>query len=153
MTLRATILGASMILGLAAIPATAATLDFTILGSGTIPANTASVPGANLGSGGDAFFVGANFTNSICALDSNAFSCANDLQIGFTSLVSNLSFSVGGWQQGDRIELSVFDAAFNVLESVTILSNGDPPPLKWSDLKYVFRHQGGSDHGKEEAYT
>jgi hypothetical protein len=27
------------------------------------------------------------------------------------------------------------------------------PPLKWSDLKYVFRHQGGSDHAKEETHT
>ena len=29
----------------------------------------------------------------------------------------------------------------------------DPPPLKWSDLKYVFRHQGGLDHAKEETHT
>jgi hypothetical protein len=29
----------------------------------------------------------------------------------------------------------------------------DPPPLKWSDLKYVLWHQGGSEHAKEEAHA
>lgn len=29
----------------------------------------------------------------------------------------------------------------------------DPPPLNWSDLKYVLWHQGGSEHAKEEAHT
>ena len=29
----------------------------------------------------------------------------------------------------------------------------DPPPLKWSDLKYVLWHQGGSEHAKKEAYA
>jgi site-specific DNA recombinase len=29
----------------------------------------------------------------------------------------------------------------------------DPPPLKWSDLRYVLWHQGGSEHAKEEAYA
>ena len=29
----------------------------------------------------------------------------------------------------------------------------DPPPLKWSDLKYVLWHQGGSKHAKEEAHA
>ncbi len=30
---------------------------------------------------------------------------------------------------------------------------GDPPPLKWSDLKYVLWHQGGSEHAKEETHA
>jgi hypothetical protein len=29
----------------------------------------------------------------------------------------------------------------------------DPPPQKWSDLKYVLWHQGGSEHAKEEAHA
>ena len=29
----------------------------------------------------------------------------------------------------------------------------DPPPLKWSDLKYVLWHQGGSEHAKEETHA
>jgi hypothetical protein len=29
----------------------------------------------------------------------------------------------------------------------------DPPPLKWSDLKYVLWHKGGSEHAKEEAHA
>jgi hypothetical protein len=29
----------------------------------------------------------------------------------------------------------------------------DPPPLKWSDLKYVLWHQGGSEHAEEETHA
>jgi transposase len=29
----------------------------------------------------------------------------------------------------------------------------DPPPLKWSDLKYVLWHQGGSEHANKEAHA
>ena len=32
-------------------------------------------------------------------------------------------------------------------------SPDDPPPQKWSDLKYVLWHQGGSEHAKEEAHA
>jgi hypothetical protein len=33
------------------------------------------------------------------------------------------------------------------------VEQSDPPPLKWSDLKYVLWHQGGSEHAKEEAHA
>ena len=29
----------------------------------------------------------------------------------------------------------------------------DPPPQKWSDLKYVLWHQGGSEYAKEETHA
>ena len=34
-----------------------------------------------------------------------------------------------------------------------LMASIDPPPLKWSDLKYVLWHQGGSEHAKEETHA
>ena len=32
-------------------------------------------------------------------------------------------------------------------------TTSDPPPQKWSDLKYVLWHQGGSEYAKEETHA
>ncbi|WP_424969924.1 VPLPA-CTERM sorting domain-containing protein [Dinoroseobacter sp. S76] len=114
----------ALTLALGASAASAGSLDFTTLGSGTVNGSTALLPEATLTSGADAFFVGANSTNSICALSTSAFNCANDLTVEFSSAVANLSFNVEGWQSGDRIDVTLFDAMSNALETTTILANG-----------------------------
>lgn len=119
------VLTASLLsLALGATAASAGSLDFTALGSGTVSSSTALLPEATLTSGADAFFVGANSTNSICALSTSAFNCSNDLTVEFTSSVANISFNVEGWQSGDRIDVTLFDSMSNVLETTTILANG-----------------------------
>jgi hypothetical protein len=40
-----------------------------------------------------------------------------------------------------------------IVDTTVQPKNIDPPPLKWSDLRYVLWHQGGSEHAKEEAYA
>lgn len=126
-------------LTLAAGSANAATLDFTELGSGTIPGATASVTGADLISGGNSFFVSAaGISNSICALNSSGFHCANDLTINFTSSVTNLVFQTGGYESGDLAKLSIFGLGGALTSIVDIASNGIVDLTSYGTITSLF---------------
>ncbi|WP_424968103.1 MULTISPECIES: VPLPA-CTERM sorting domain-containing protein [unclassified Dinoroseobacter] len=122
--LKSILSAAILSLSFGASAATAASLDFTTLGSGTVPGATAMLPEATLTSGADALYVGANSSNSICALNSVAYNCSNDLTVDFSTAVTNISFNVEGWGVGDSIAVTLFDSMSNVLETTTILANG-----------------------------
>jgi hypothetical protein len=129
----------------------AATLDFNELGAGPQAGSTASITGADLTSGGDAFFVDANFSNSICALDSSVFSCAYDLTIDFTDLVSDIMFDVGGFESGDAIEVLVYGLGSALLGSATITGDGSYDLSAFADVDYLFfddsSQSSGVDYG------
>ena len=54
--------------------------------------------------------------------------------------------------QGGNIA-TLFEDATPERNQTGIANAIDPPPLKWSDLKYVLWHQGGSEHAKEETHA
>lgn len=110
---------------LGTVSANASVLDMTEAGSGNLGQSSAHLSDATLHSGSDGLYVGAGgIANSICALDSKNWSCANDLYLGFTSTVENLSFEVGGFQSGDKARLSIFNAAGQVAGKLKIARGG-----------------------------
>lgn len=115
----------SAVLMLGSVTAHASVLDFTEAGSRSLGTSTLNLPDASLYSGGDGLFVGAGtLENSICALDTPRFSCANDLFLDFMSNVEKLTFEVGGFQTGDRVRVSIFDGTGDVAGKVNILRGG-----------------------------
>ncbi len=106
--------------------ASADVIDFTAFGSGDLGVSSVSTADATItNTSGGTLYVGAGgIANSVCALSANIFNCENDLEIDFNSAVSGLSFEVGGWQNGDLVEASIYDSADNLLSSLTIASNG-----------------------------
>ena len=57
--------------------------------------------------------------------------------------------SFTGSPRSKQLEISLSTSATNAADSdrdkteFLLTASHDPPPLKWSDLKYVFWHQGG----------
>jgi len=132
---------------LAASAADAATLDFTTLGSGTIPGASHSVPGASLLSASDSLYVGAGgIPNSICALDSSAFSCANDLTLTFDGLASNISLDVGGFEPGDAVVAFLYNIS-DVLVGFVGLGAGHVDFTGFTDIKKIFFDDSSTAHG------
>ncbi len=108
--IRSIMVAAALLVG--TVSAHASTLDFASEGFGNLHQSALKLDQATVYSGSDSLFVGAGgIGNSICALSSRHWHCANDLHVGFSAPVANLSFSVGGFQHGDKVRLSVFDAA------------------------------------------
>jgi len=121
--LRAAAAAAALLIG--SLSAHADVLDLTELGNGNLNQSTAVFTGATATSGADSLFVGAgSISNSVCALDTRNFDCANDLHLGFTAPVENLTFDVGGFQFGDDVRVSVFDANGQASGNVEILRGG-----------------------------
>lgn len=106
----------------AAVPASAATLSVGSLPNGYFGSTVAVLPEATLTSGGtDLYFGGAyGDPGSFCAISGG--SCEADLDIAFTSAVSNLKFDVGGWQAGDFVALSIYGLG-NVLQGTVNITS------------------------------
>lgn len=123
MTIKKTLITAATLATLISGGASAATLSVGSLPVGYYGNTVANVPEATLTSFGDDFYFGGAYGDpgSFCAISGG--SCQADLQIAFSSVVSNLLFDVGGWQTGDHVLLSIFGVADSLLGTVSIDSN------------------------------
>ena len=98
---------------LASSAASAETLNFESLAAG--PHNSpVSLPRASISGNADTLYLNEVFSGeggSICAafITPVSTSCTGDLQITFTSAVTNLVFSTVGFDEGDKVDISVFD--------------------------------------------
>ena len=103
--------------------ATAATLSVNTLPNGFFGNTVAVVAEATITSfGTDLFFGGASgVPSSFCAIQ--AGTCQADLDISFTSVISNLFFDVSGFNVGDSVALGIFGLGNAFLGSVNLLSN------------------------------
>jgi hypothetical protein len=142
-------LALSSLFVMGAIAANAATLDFSELGLGEVLGSSASITGANLTSGADGFMVGGSISNSICAFSLTGSGCANDLTIDFTSLVSSITFDVGGFQLGDQIEVLAYGPGNALLGSVLIFVNGFYDLSAFSNVDYLYFDDSSATFGVE----
>jgi hypothetical protein len=102
--------------------ANAATLDFSVFSQGYQGTTTLTLPEATLTSFGTDFYIGAaGIADEVCAI--NGSNCEADLDISFNNLVSDLSFVTSGWQTGDSVTASIYDASNSLLASIIITSN------------------------------
>lgn len=135
--IRSIVVAAALFVG--TVSAHASTLDFAEMGSGNLHKNALTLAQATVYSGSDSLYVGAGgMGNSVCALSSKKWNCANDLYIGFAAPVTNLSFDVGGFQQGDKVRLSVFDAAGEFAGRLGLTRGGTFDLTKFSDISALF---------------
>ena len=138
--------------------ASAATLDFTTLGSGYLDLTSASLPEASITTDFQNLEVGAGgIENSICAIYVIGIEgrCDGDLKIDFVNDVKNLTFDVGGWDDGDSVILSVLDASLNVLITLSIVADGAIDLSAFSGISQLFFEDHSFDedpHGGGLAY-
>lgn len=115
----------------------AATLSLGGL-SGIVDQTVVALPEATLTSPGRFFFDGASdILGSFCALQADAFSCAEDLTITFSSVVSNLFLQVSNYDDGDFVALSIFGLGDSLIGSVDL--TGDVLSLDLSGLGGITR--------------
>jgi len=126
--------------------ASSATLDFTALGTGFLGATTAVLPEASITGFGDDIYLGSRrVSNSICSIQGS--NCEADLQIDFTSTVSNLTFRTGGYNFGDSVTASIYDAGNSLLSSVVITSDGLVDFSVFSGISRLFLDDNSSGAG------
>ncbi|MEM9839522.1 MAG: MYXO-CTERM sorting domain-containing protein [Pseudomonadota bacterium] len=119
------LIAASAALFVSASAHAATTLDFTELSSGFQGSTSVSVTGATINGTGattDLFRGAGGISNSICFI--NGGRCEGDGEIVFDSIVSNVSFDVGGFDPGDASVVSAVDSMSNVLASINIGNDG-----------------------------
>jgi len=71
------------------------------------------------------------------------------LLAGLALVAGIIAHDLGYFQQ----VLDADESRLCILIAGLFLAATDPPPQKWSDLKYVLWHQGGSEHAKEETHA
>jgi hypothetical protein len=80
-------------------------------------------PEATLTSLGTDFYIGAAaIDHEVCALNA-AVHCDTDLNVAFSSPISNLSFVTSGFDPGDFVNAQIFGAGNVLLGSMAISSN------------------------------
>lgn len=116
--------------------ALALALSTTLLAGAAHAATFTDLPGS--GYFGGTVFVGAEATitsfgtslyfggadsrpDSFCAISGS--SCEADMEIAFNYAVDNLSFSTGGFNPGDFVAVSAFDAAEILLGTIDVFSD------------------------------
>jgi hypothetical protein len=140
----------------------AATLDFTEIGAtGLVPSTSVSITNATITSFGDDLFVGspfffgeANGLGIICASPAGSGNCEEDMQIDFTSDVTNLSFGSFAVSAGDEVEVTAFldgtalgsatvttetlvdFSAFGAIDSLTFTDSSTRAGIGWGDFSF-----------------
>lgn len=121
---------------LACASASAATLSFESLSSGNLGSPSASLPQAQISGTGTVLYLNEYFLGqggSVCSAftTSSSTSCTGDLQITFTSAVSELSLSAIGIDDGDSVTISAY-AGSSLLGSRLVAPPliGDPDPTQ-----------------------
>lgn len=126
----------------------AATLDFSGLTPGAQGSTVLILPEATITSFGDDIFVGAaGIASEICAFNSGPYNCEADLEVDFNSLVSNLNFDVSGYDAGDLVTATAYDALDNVIGSFNISANGSYGFGALADISRVFFDDQSSGAG------
>ncbi len=98
---------------LACASASAATLNFESLSSGNLGTSSAILPEAKISGTGTILYTNEYFVNeggSVCSAftTSTSTSCTGDLQIAFTTAVSQLSLEAIGYDDGDSVTISAY---------------------------------------------
>lgn len=98
---------------LACASASAATLSFESLSSGNLGSSSASLPEALISGTGTVLYTNEYFVGeggSVCSAftTSSSTSCTGDLQISFTTAVSQLSLQAIGFDEGDSVTISAY---------------------------------------------
>jgi hypothetical protein len=126
--------------------ANAATLDFSVFSTGYQGTTTLTLPEATLTSFGTDFYVGAaSIGNEVCAIQGH--NCEADLEISFNSLVSNLSFVTSGWDDGDSVSASIYDASNSLLATIIITSNTLVDFSTYTGISRLFLDDNSSGYG------
>jgi hypothetical protein len=113
-----------------------AVIDLSSLPTGFNNSQTLVTPNATFHSE-TGFFIGNGPTDhGICA--SNNLTCAADFDVVFNSPVNDLSFTTSGFDAGDSVKLSAYNALDNLIGSVSILQNGLVDLSAFSGIKKVF---------------
>lgn len=142
---------------LATSAASAETLNFEALAAG--PHNSPlSLPQASISGNGDILYLNEFFVGeggSVCAAFTtpSSTSCTGDLDITFTAAVNDVVFSTAGFDDGDKVEISVF-AGTELLNSRSIQSNGRVDFTAFAGVtRIVINDQSiGDDSGAGYAY-
>jgi hypothetical protein len=98
---------------LACASASAATLNFESLSSGNLGTSSAILPEAKISGTGTILYTNEYFAGqggSVCSAftTSTSTSCTGDLQITFTTAVSQLSLEAIGYDDGDSVTISAY---------------------------------------------
>ena len=93
--------------------ASAATLNFESLSSGNLGSSSAVLPQAKISGTGTILYTNEYFVGqggSVCSAftTSTSTSCTGDLQISFTTAVSQLSLEAIGYDNGDNVTISAY---------------------------------------------
>lgn len=131
---------------MAAASASADTLDFSVLSPGTQGTTVMVLPQATITSFGTDIFVGASgIDHEICALTS-AFDCQADMQIDFATAVNGLRFVTSGWDDGDHIDVNVYDGAV-LLGTVGKSTNGLVDLTAFSHVTSIYLDDSSTGAG------
>ncbi len=105
------------------------TLDFTEIGATGRLDTELSLSNAKLKSFGSHLFIfpgdylfADNGLGGVCAIHSYARGCAMDLEISFTNQVKDLVFDATGFDKGDHVTVSAYNAD-NLVHSMIITAN------------------------------
>ena len=114
---------------LACASASAATLNFESLSSGNIGSPSASLTEALISGTGTILYTNEYFVGqggSVCSAftTSDSTSCTGNLQINFTTAVSQLSFQARGFDEGDNVTISAY-AGSSLLGSLLVATPED----------------------------
>ena len=122
---------------LACASASAATLNFESLSSGNLGSPSASLPQAQVSGTGTVLYLNEYFLGqggSVCSAytTQDSTTCTGDLQITFTSAVSQLSLHAIGFDAGDSVTISAY-AGSSLLGSLQFATppgvDTDPDPV------------------------
>ena len=114
---------------LACASASAATLNFESLSSGNIGSPSASLTEALISGTGTILYTNEYFIGqggSVCSAFTtpDSTSCTGNLQIAFTTAVSQLSFQARGFDEGDNVTISAY-AGSSLLGSLLVATPED----------------------------
>lgn len=117
---------------LACASASAATLNFESLGPGNIGSPSASLPEALISGTGTILYTNEYFFGqggSVCSAFTtpDSTSCTGNLQITFTTAVSQLSFQAIGFDEGDNVTISAY-AGSSLLGSLLVATPPEGVP-------------------------
>lgn len=111
------------LLAFGAMPAAHATmLDFTTFPFGNQGTTTLTLPEASVTGYSDDLYVGDTVSNSICSIAGT--SCDADLEIDFVNDVSNLVFDANGFNTGDFVTVTAYDAGNVSIGTFNITADG-----------------------------
>lgn len=126
----------------------AAVLDFSSLTGGTNPGTTFVIPDAVVTAEGGALFKYPE-SGHICSMPYPEFSCAADLEIDFTSDVTDVSFSTAGFNVGDYVDLMVYGIGDLLVGSVAITGNGFYDLTGFGVISSLFFDDSSTGYGFE----